>query len=155
MNVLVPGTFDPPTLGHIAMIERVAQLFPKVFVAVAESRAKKSNAILTAKQRVDLLKRLTRHYTNVDVISFSGMTVECAHNVGARLIIRGTRNEKDYETEVGMADANRKLGNVETFIIPASPETIYIRASIIREILAAKGSLEAFLPTEVISLLIK
>ena len=148
----LPGSFDPPTKGHISFIEHAAALFSKVYIGITDNTSKK-NPLLALNKRVQLLQELLSHLPHVQVLSFNGLTVDCAKKIGAHLLIRGVRNSLDYEAEVSRAHANYQLSHLQTYFFPADLSTLHISSSLVREILAAKGPLEAFLHPHVIEAL--
>jgi pantetheine-phosphate adenylyltransferase len=148
----LPGSFDPPTKGHISLMERAAALFSRLYIGVADNSSKKTS-LLPLNERTRLLQELLSHLPNVEILSFNGLTVDCAEKKGAHLLVRGARNGFEYETEVSRAHANYQLSKLQTCIIPADPSIMHISSSLVREILAAKGPLEAFLPRLVIDAL--
>ena len=154
-TAFLPGSFDPPTKGHLALIEMAAKLFQKLYIGITDNPQKKHPSLLPANERVLLIKAIIAHLPHVEVFSFKGLTVDHANKIGANCLIRGARNGSDYESEISMAFANRILGKMETCILPAEPSTMHISSSLVREILAAKGPLEAFLPKQVISAIIR
>jgi pantetheine-phosphate adenylyltransferase len=147
-SALLAGSFDPPTLGHISLIKRAAQLFSKLYVGLATNESKKP--LFPIPQRLAWLKSLTKDIENIEVLSFTGLTVETAKNIGAGVLLRGARNGCDYEIESAMAYANYKLAKIETLILPAEPETAHISSSIIKDIFASRGALDDFLPQEIV-----
>jgi len=153
-TAFLPGSFDPPTNGHLALIEKAAKLFQKLYIGVTDNPQKKRSPLFPVDERVLLIKALIAHLSHIEVISFKGLTVDYANKLGANCLIRGVRNGSDYESEISMAFANRILGKMETCILPTEPTTIHISSTLVREILAAKGPLEAFLPKQVISAII-
>jgi len=146
-KALLAGSFDPPTLGHLSLITRAAQLFSKLYICIAVNETKKP--LFPISQRLAWLKVLTNDFGNIEVLSFNGLTVDAAKSAKVDVLVRGARNGCDFEYEAAMAQANYKLAAIETLILPASPETTHISSSIIKEILSSKGSLEGFLPQEV------
>jgi pantetheine-phosphate adenylyltransferase len=150
-TALFAGSFDPPTLGHLSLITRGCKLFDKLYLCVASNENKKP--LFSLDQRVACLKSITKKFPNVEVSSFTELTVDAAKKLGADVLIRGARNGCDFELEAAMAHANFKLGQIETLILPANPQTAHISSTIIKDILATKGSLKEFLPPEVLEIL--
>ena len=104
---IYPGSFDPPTLGHLDVIERAARLFDEIVVSVGANSSK--NPLLTAAQRIQSLKESTSHLRNVNVDSFEGLLIDHAKKLGAKSIVRGLRATADFEYEFQMAMVNRRL----------------------------------------------
>lgn len=148
---LFPGTFDPPTHGHLHLVKRAASLCDKLIVGVGTNPSK-SAPILSHDERVAILKKETANYTNVNVQTFSGLTVDFAKQLGATTLIRGLRNRSDLDSEMEMAAANRRLG-IETFFLIADPEAAQISSSLIRQLAAGGAPLKDYIPEELESLL--
>lgn len=118
---VVPGSFDPVTYGHLDIIERSAQIFDRVIVAVLRNRDKKP--LFTTEERVALLRETTQHLPNVTVDAFGGLLVDYLSRVGARVIVKGLRAVSDFEYEMQMALINKNLReDVETFFMIARRE---------------------------------
>lgn len=134
-----PGSFDPPTEGHINIIERGLKLFDKVIVAVAVNSAKKN--VFSAPERMDLLKELLKNKKNVEVDTFEDrLLVDYVRSKGARVILRGLRTIQDYEYEFQMALANKSLApEIETVFMMTESQYSHLSSSLIREILALGG----------------
>ncbi|AVX20945.1 MAG: pantetheine-phosphate adenylyltransferase [Bacillota bacterium] len=148
-----PGSFDPITNGHLDIIERAADVFDQVIVAVSVNSAKKP--LFSMEERVELLREVLRPYPNVRVDSFTGLTVDYVVSQKARVIIRGLRAISDFENELQMAVTNRKLKpSVETFFMMARAEYSFISSSLIKEIANYGGCIKGFVP-EVVEIKIK
>lgn len=144
-DAIVPGSFDPVTLGHVDIIERAAHLFPRVHVAVADNSAK--TATFTREERVAMLREACAHLPNVTVGWFSGLLVDYAAKAGAVAIVRGLRAVSDFEYELQMAHTNRCLaGNMETVFIPTKTDYSFLSSSIVKEIARLGGSVEGLVP---------
>ncbi|MBQ2890734.1 MAG: pantetheine-phosphate adenylyltransferase [Clostridia bacterium] len=150
MNIAVyPGSFDPCTNGHLDIIRRTSSLFDKVIVAVLCNSGKKP--LFTAEERVDIIKKVTADIENVEVISFSGLLVDCIKENNAKTVIKGLRAVSDFEYEFQMALTNRRLDSeVETLFIPASTEYMFLSSSIVKEIASYDGDLKGLVPDELI-----
>lgn len=143
-----PGSFDPPTLGHLDVIERASCLFDKIVVAVGVNRAKQP--LLTAEQRVDALKASTGHLKNVTVDSFSGMLIAFAQTQKATAIIRGLRATADFEYEFQMAMVNRRLDQaIESVFLMTKWEHSYLSSSIVKEVALLGGDYRGLVPKAV------
>lgn len=141
-TALFTGTFDPPTLGLLEIIQRATVLFDKLYFAVS----KETGGSLSLKQRKELMKKITKGMKNVEVIEFSGLAVDCAKAKKAGFIVRGVRNGTDLDFESQMAAANRQMTGVETVIFLASPQYSHLSSTLIREIAAGGGCLHGFVP---------
>ncbi len=143
MIVLYPGTFDPITHGHTDLIRRALGICDKVVVAVAVS--KKKDPCFPVEERVALVEKATAHLGNVEVRSFSGLTVEFAREVGARAILRGLRAVSDFEYEFQMASMNRNLNpEVESLFLTPAEEFAFVSSSLVREIARMGGDVSHF-----------
>ena len=151
---IFPGSFDPVTNGHLDLIRRAAKIFDELVVAVGVNADKK--AWLTAEQRVSLLVkalRTTAPSSRIQVVAFDGLLVDAAEKVGARVIVKGVRNETDLATEYAQACANQDLGDMETLLLPSSPKWQYVSSSLVRSIFSAGGSIVDYVPPAVNELL--
>lgn len=144
-----PGSFDPPTKGHLDLIERGANLFPELIVAVLQNPAKKN--AFTVEERVEMLRRACAHLPNVRVDAFGGLLVDYLRQAGAETVLRGVRTVRDFETEFQMAQINRRLSpQVETVLLPASSEEGFVSSSAVREIAHFGGDIAPFVPAEIL-----
>jgi len=145
---IYPGSFDPPTLGHLDVVERASRLFDEIVVAVGVNSSKKP--LLSAEQRMEALRLSTAHLDNVKVESFDGLLVEYAAKRGAKSIIRGLRATADFEYEFQMALVNRRLNeSVDTVFLMTKWEHSYLSSSIVREVAQLGGAYEEFVHPEV------
>ncbi len=152
MIAIYPGSFDPPTNGHLDIIARAAQFCDKLIVAVANNSAKRP--FLTADERIHYIKEITSSFPNVSVASFQGLTVDFAKSQGADAIIRGLRAVSDFEYEFQMALTNRNLNErLETLFISTSLQYLYLSSSIVREVLVLGGDISGMVPPRVLELL--
>ena len=135
---IYPGSFDPPTLGHLDVIERAARLFDELIIGIGVNSSKKP--MLSAEQRVEALKASTTHLANVRVEEFSGLLVHYALEKGASSIVRGLRATADFEYEFQMAMVNRRLSDkVDTVFLMTKWEHSYLSSSIVREVALLGG----------------
>ena len=144
VTALCPGTFDPVTNGHVDIIERAAKQFDRVVVAVLDNPGKQP--LFGVEERVAMLKEATGGIDRVEVDSFSGLLVEYARRVGARVIVKGLRAVTDFEYEIQMAQMNRRLGGVETFFMTTDPTWSYLSSSLVREVARFGGDVEGLVP---------
>ncbi len=139
------GSFDPPTNGHLDLIDRASKLFPEVVVAIGV-HATRSPAF-TVSERLELLREVTRPYPNVRVDSFGGLLIEFGKQVGARVIVRGLRAATDFEYELQIAHANADLApDIDTVFLPTRANYGFISASLVREIASHGGGVERYAP---------
>ena len=153
MICLFPGSFDPPTMGHIDLVRRAAALFDRVIVAVMINPDKKP--LFTAEERVDLISRCTRDLKNVEARADSGLTLDLAREMGADVLLRGLRGEGDAGFEAQLAAANRHVGGVDTLALFTAPEYGYISSTIVRDVMRHGGSLKGLVPPEIEPILAK
>ena len=129
---LFPGSFDPLTNGHLDIIQRASQLFDHVVVGVGHNTSKQ--ALFTPEEKVDLISTVVADLPNVDVTIMHGLTVQFMSEIGAKSIVRGLRNSKDFEYERDIAGVNSALADVETILLLAKPENQNISSSMVKEI---------------------
>lgn len=143
-----PGTFDPITKGHLDLIKRASSLFDALIVGVATGHHK--NALFSLEERLDLVKRSTQSISGVQVFPLSGLLVDFAKQHQASVVIRGLRTTADFEYEFQLAGMNRRLDpDIETIFMTPSQETLFISATLIRELIALKGDVQQFVPAPV------
>ena len=142
---IYPGSFDPPTNGHLDIIERSSRVFSRVIVAVAVNLRK--NAFFTPAERVRMLKRLTSTMGNVEVTSFRGLLVDFARAQEAHVLVRGIRAISDFEYEYQMAHMNRKLDQeIDTVIMMTGERHSAISSNIVKEIAQFGGKIDDLVP---------
>jgi len=141
---LYPGSFDPPTLGHVDLIERAARLFDRVIVAVMINPAKKP--MFSTEERVALLQDCVAGLDNVSVCAGSGLTLELARELGADVLLRGLRGEGDAGMEAQLAAANRQVGDIDTVALFTAPQYGFISSSIVRDVLRHGASPAGLVP---------
>lgn len=138
-KAICAGSFDPPTLGHLNIIERGLKIFDHLVVAVAINTSKQP--ILSVEERVKLLKQLLKPYKKVAVTSFNGMLVDFARSQRIHKLLRGIRNMSDYEYESQMALVNKALNpEIETIFMMTEGQYSHLSSTFIREILTFGGS---------------
>ena len=142
---IYPGSFDPVTNGHLDLIERGAQIFETLVVAVARNLEKEP--LFAVKERVEMLEAVTFEWTNVEVDVFDGLLMNYARAKGARVVMRGIRAISDYEYELQMALMNRKIEpDIETvFMMPAETFS-YLSSRLVKEIARLGGPVKALVP---------
>jgi pantetheine-phosphate adenylyltransferase len=145
ITAIYPGTFDPITNGHVDLIARASRLYYKVIVAVAVNRGKAP--LFSLDERVDLAKSVVSEFSNVLVIGFDNLLVECAKQQGANVILRGLRAVSDFEYEFQLAGMNRRLApELETVFLTPAEQYGFISSSMIREIAQLNGDVSCFVP---------
>ena len=144
-----PGSFDPITNGHLDIIERASKIFDKVVVGVLRNKNKKP--LFSAEERVDLVKRVTARFGNVETESFDGLLVDFAKKHNAKVIIKGLRTVNDFEYEFQMALLNKTLNDeCETMFMMTNSMYSYISSSMVKELAGYKGNLSGIVPDEII-----
>jgi pantetheine-phosphate adenylyltransferase len=139
-TAVVPGTYDPVTLGHINIISRTAQIFDRVVVAVAASHKKGSGPLFNLDERVSFLENAIAHLPNVVVKPFSELLVDFAVNEGASIIVKGLRAVTDFDSEFQQASINYRLNpDLETILIMSNPEHMFLSSSMVKEIASLGG----------------
>ena len=137
---VVPGSFDPPTLGHLDVIARSASIFERVVVAVVANPAK--TPLFTADERLAMLEELCGEWPQVSVASFDGLLVDFARQTGADVIVKGLRAVSDFEYELQMAQMNRQLSGIHTVFLATSSEHGYLSSSLVKEVARFGGKLD-------------
>ena len=145
---IYPGTFDPPTNGHLDLIHRGAKIFDELVVGILRNSEK--TPLFTVDERMEMLRECTGQWDNVRVESFSGLLVDYARERGAQAVLRGVRAVSDYEYELQMAWMNRKLDiNLETVFMMSAGAYSYLSSRLVREIASLGGALEGLIPASV------
>jgi pantetheine-phosphate adenylyltransferase len=142
------GSFDPPTNGHLDLVDRASKLFPRVVVALGQHPSR--SPLFTVEERVRLLEKVCSPHPNVEVALFDGLLVDYARKIGARIIVRGLRAATDFEYELQIAHANADLApEVDTVFLPTRTNYGFISASLVREIASHGGDVSRYAPTAV------
>jgi pantetheine-phosphate adenylyltransferase len=144
---LVPGSFDPPTNGHLDVVERCSELFDRVVVAVANNPSKAP--MFSAAEREALLEECCASWPNVEIESFDGLLVDLVAKTGADVIVKGLRAITDFEYELQLAQMNRHLADVDTMFVATKPDLGYLSSSLIKEVASFGGSVEDLVPEPV------
>ncbi len=141
---LFPGSFDPFTRGHQAIVERALPLFDKLVIAIGVNRAKKG--WMPVEERLAQLKALYADEPRVEVIAYETLTMDLAKEYDAKYVLRGVRSMADFEYERTIADANRKIGGLETIFLISDADTAHISSSLVRELAAFGHDVSDLLP---------
>ena len=148
-TAIYPGSFDPVTLGHLNIIKRAAQCFDRVIVCVMVNS--KKHGLFTPEERVELLKKATARFPNVEVDYSDGLLAAYAKRRKAHVVVKGLRAVSDYENELQMALINRKLNpRLETMFLPSSAKYTYVSSSMVKEMARYGAELSDFVPREII-----
>ena len=150
MSVAIyPGSFDPVTLGHLNIIKLASACFDKLIVCVMVNSNK--HGMFTPDERVDLLRRSTKRFPNVEVDFSNELLAAYARRRGARVVVKGLRAVSDYEQEVQMALINRKLNpRLETMFLASSEKYTYLSSTIVKEMARYGADLAEFIPREIV-----
>ena len=147
---LFPGSFDPPTVGHMDLIARASALFDEVIVGVFYNPDKQGT--FSAEERVALLEKACRNMENVRVVSDSGLLAEWTRKNNVRFVLRGVRNAQDLASESEMAEINGLLDpGLETVFLPAGQGMSHVSSSIVRQLALFHADLSRFVPEEILS----
>ena len=149
VKVLYPGTFDPPTNGHIDLIQRGSRLFEHLIVAILINPVK--NPLFTVEERVDMLREATASLGNVSVATFDGLMVDFARTLGCTAVLRGIRAISDYEHEFQMALMNRRLApEIETVFLQPAGRYSFISSRMLKEVFSFGGDVTGLVPPNVL-----
>jgi pantetheine-phosphate adenylyltransferase len=146
-RAVCPGSFDPPTNGHLDVIGRTAALFDEVVVAVLVNKAKKG--MFTVDERMAMLSEITAPYPNVRVDSFHGLLVDYCRAHEIRAIVKGLRVVTDFDYELQMAQMNQRLSGIDTLFMSTSPEYGFVSSSLVKEVATYGGDVGHLLPDSV------
>jgi pantetheine-phosphate adenylyltransferase len=141
---LFPGSFDPFTRGHQAIVERALPLFDKLVIAIGINRAKKG--WMPIEERLERLRALYAGDPRVEVVAYETLTMDLAVQYGAKYILRGVRSITDFEYERTIADVNRRISGLETVILIADADTAHISSSLVRELASFGRDVSDLLP---------
>ena len=141
-RAMCPGSFDPPTNGHIDVIERSIAAFDQVHVAVIENPSKQG--LFTVEERVGMLSEIFGD--SVEVSSFTGLLVDHARDNGIDVVVKGLRTADDYDYELQMAQMNRHLTGMETVFMATRPEWSFISSSLVKEVARLNGQITGLVP---------
>jgi pantetheine-phosphate adenylyltransferase len=149
VKAIYPGTFDPPTNGHVDLIQRGAKLFDHLTVAVLSNPGK--DPLFPVEERVEMLKEVTAPLGNVSVATFDGLMVEFARRQGAMAVLRGIRAISDYEYEFQMALMNRRLApEIETVFLQPAGRYSFVSSRMVKEVFSLGGDVTGLLPPNVL-----
>jgi pantetheine-phosphate adenylyltransferase len=145
LKAAFPGSFDPPTLGHLNIIQRAASIFDELLVVVAENRQKKY--LFSAGERVSMMEELIRDRKNVSVTVCDSLIVDFLQKKDIRILIRGVRGMNDFSYEFELSMMNRALDpRIETIFMTTDPEYFVLRSSAIKELASFQGNVSGMVP---------
>ena len=148
-TAIYPGSFDPVTLGHLNIIKRASGCFDKLIVCVMVNSSKRG--LFVPEERVELLRRCTKRFPNVEVDFSNELLAAYAKRRGAKVVVKGLRAVSDYEQEVQMAVINRKLNpDLETMFLASSEKYTYLSSTIVKEMARYGCNLAEFIPREIV-----
>jgi len=143
-TALFPGTFDPFTIGHESLVRRGLSLMDEVVIAIGVNDSKKS--YFTLEKRLEMIRDLYKDEPRVKVESYDSLTIDFARKMGARYILRGIRSVFDFEYEKTIADMNRTISGIETFVLFTEPALTHISSTQVRELLRYGCDVSSFVP---------
>ena len=143
-RAVFPGSFDPLTLGHKDIVERGATIFDEIIVGIGHNAEK--SYLFSIEKRKEFISQCFQDNSKVKVMDYQGLTIDFCKSVGANYLLRGVRNNGDFEFEKAIARTNRELSNIETVFLLTSIQTSFISSSIVREIIRNKGDYRRFVP---------
>ncbi len=144
-RAIYPGSFDPVTYGHIDIIERAADIFDELIVAVLNNKAK--SPLFSIDERVNILSEVLKDIHNIRILSYEGLLVDFASECDAHVIVRGLRAVTDFEYELQLAQTNNVLNrSVDTLFLTTSLEYAYLSSSTVREVASYGGDISKFVP---------
>ena len=143
-RALFPGSFDPFTLGHQDIVERGVTIFNEVVIGIGHNADK--NYMFSLDQRKMFIEQCFQNNPKVKVMDYVGLTIDFCKSIEANYLLRGVRNNGDFEFEKAIARTNRELSDIETVFLLTSVQTSYISSSIVREIIRNKGDYKQFVP---------
>src|SRR6056300_398224 len=146
-RALFPGSFDPITIGHLDIIERGLSFFDEIVVGIGHNNEK--NYMFSLEQRLSFVNACFADEPRIKVASYKGLTIDFCAKVQADFILRGIRNNGDFEFEKAIARTNRHLSKIETVFLLTSAQNSYISSSIVREIIRNNGDYSSFIPAQV------
>ncbi len=148
VKAVFPGSFDPPTYGHLNIIERARGIFEELYVVVAVNKDK--SYLFSPEERVGLLKELLKDYPNVSVHTCDTLIVNFARKFGCRVLLRGVRSVPDFSYEFELSIMNKGLDpGIETFFMPTDPRYFVLRSSAIKELVSFNGDVTGMVPPKV------
>ncbi|MCR5290584.1 MAG: pantetheine-phosphate adenylyltransferase [Treponema sp.] len=144
-TAVLPGSFDPPTYGHLSIIKRASRLFDSIDVLIAVNPGK--NYMFTAEERIEMLTALVGDYPNVQIHTCDHLVVDYAKKIGAKVLLRGVRNTNDFGYELDLSMMNHALNNeVDTIFIPTEQQYVIVKSSSIKELAQFGGDISGMVP---------
>lgn len=147
-KALFPGTFDPPTLGHLDIIKRSSEVCDQLYVGIA-GNAEKTKEIFSLEERKEMLQAICKPFPHVKITTFSTLATAFAREHSIDFLLRGLRTFSDFEYELKMSFANRRLSGIDTIFLMADEKVAHISSTLIREIGRYQSRLHGFVPDEI------
>ncbi len=144
---IFPGTFDPITIGHMSIITRALDLVDEIVIAIGVNKNKKT--FFSLEERISMISELFAGDSRISVSSYENLTVDFAKEIGAKFILRGIRSINDFEYEKNIADVNRQISGIDTFILFTEPEYAHVSSSIVRELLSFGKDVSKYVPVKI------
>ena len=143
-TAIFPGTFDPFTIGHDALVRRALSLVDNIYIAIGINTGKRT--MLSLEERMERITALYKDELRIHVVSYEGLTTDFAQSIGAKFIIRGVRSAIDFEYERNIADVNRMLTGIDTVLLISEPQYAAISSSMVRELAHFGKDISPYLP---------
>lgn len=143
-TAIFPGTFDPFTIGHDALVQRALNIVDELFIAIGINTEKRT--MLSLEERIERIATLYKDEPRIHVVSYEGLTTDFAQSIGAQYIIRGVRNTIDFEYERNIADVNRMLTGIDTLLLISEAQYAAISSSMVRELAHFGKDISKYLP---------
>lgn len=148
VKAVYPGSFDPITNGHMDIIKRAARIVDELIIVVSVNSAK--SPMFSMEERMQIINEVTDDMPNVRVMSFDGLTAECAKNLGASVIIRGLRAVTDFENEMQLAQTNHYIDSgIDTMFLATSLEYSFLSSTIVKELAYYGSDISRLVPDKV------
>ncbi|MBR0503580.1 MAG: pantetheine-phosphate adenylyltransferase [Paludibacteraceae bacterium] len=144
---IFPGSFDPFTVGHYSVVMRALSFVDKVIVSIGVNEAKKT--LFSVEKREEIVRKVFKDEPRVSVRSYDCLTVDFAKQMGATIILRGSRSIQDFEYERTIADANRHISGIDTVLLFTEPQHSFISSTVVRDVLKYGKDITCFLPPNV------
>lgn len=141
---LLPGTFDPFTIGHDALVRRALNIVDELFIAIGINTEK--HTLYSLEERMERITTLYKDEPRIHVVSYEGLTTDFAQSIGAQFIVRGVRSAIDFEYERNIADVNRMLTGIDTLLLISEPQYAAISSSMVRELAHFGKDIRSYLP---------
>ena len=143
-TAIFPGTFDPFTIGHDALVRRALNIVDELYIAIGINTEKRT--MLSLEERMERIATLYKDEPRIHVVSYEGLTTDFAQSIGAQFIVRGVRGAIDFEYERNIADVNRMLTGIDTLLLISEPQYAAISSSMVRELAHFGKDIRSYLP---------